>query len=114
MESLMVAVNHERRALVADAAIAVLAESGAGGLTHRAVDVAAQLPDGTTSNYFRTRVALLRAAALRMSESHWQYVAELAAATDPAGERIDAADMLGRLLVMPDGPIRVRNAAQFE
>jgi DNA-binding transcriptional regulator YbjK len=110
----MVAVNHERRALVADAAIAVLAESGAGGLTHRAVDVAAQLPDGTTSNYFRTRLALLRAAALRMSELHWKYVAELAAATDEPGDRVDAADMLGRLLMMPDGPIRVRNAAQFE
>ena len=51
-----------RREQVADAALRVLGESGSKGLTHRAVDAAAKVPPGTTSNYFRTRSALLEAA----------------------------------------------------
>jgi DNA-binding transcriptional regulator YbjK len=47
---------------VADAALRVLGESGSRGLTHRAVDAAARVPQGTTSNYFRTRSSLLAAA----------------------------------------------------
>lgn len=52
--------NPERRDQLADAAIGVLAQVGARGLTHRAVDAAAGVPAGTTSRYFRTREALLR------------------------------------------------------
>ena len=53
---------------VGDAAIAVLADHGARGLTHRAVDQAAGLPPGTTSNYARTREALLTLALTRIAE----------------------------------------------
>jgi hypothetical protein len=53
---------------VGDAAIAVLADQGARGLTHRAVDQAAGLPPGTTSNYARTREALLTLALTRIAE----------------------------------------------
>ena len=53
---------------VGDAAIAVLAEQGARGLTHRAVDQAAGLPPGTTSNYARTREALLTLTLTRIAE----------------------------------------------
>ena len=53
---------------VGDAAIAVLAEQGARGLTHRAVDRAAGLPPGTTSNYARTRAALLTLTLTRIAE----------------------------------------------
>jgi len=53
---------------VGDAAIAVLADQGARGLTHRAVDRAAGLPPGTTSNYARTREALLTLALARIAE----------------------------------------------
>jgi len=53
---------------VADAAIAVLADHGGRGLTHRAVDHAAGLPPGTTSNYARTREALLTLALTRIAE----------------------------------------------
>jgi AcrR family transcriptional regulator len=53
---------------VGDAAIAVLAEHGARGLTHRAVDQAAGLPPGTTSNYARTRAALLTLVLNRIDE----------------------------------------------
>jgi DNA-binding transcriptional regulator YbjK len=53
---------------VADAAIAVLADQGGRGLTHRAVDRVAGLPPGTTSNYARTREALLTLALTRIAE----------------------------------------------
>jgi len=53
---------------IGDAAIAVLAEHGARGLTHRAVDQAAGLPPGTTSNYARTRAALLTLTLARIDE----------------------------------------------
>ena len=53
---------------IGDAAIAVLADHGARGLTHRAVDQAAGLPPGTTSNYARTRAALLTLALTRIDE----------------------------------------------
>jgi AcrR family transcriptional regulator len=60
--------NPERRIQLADAGLAVLADSGARGLTHRAVDAAAGLPAGTASNYFRTRDALLGALGERIFE----------------------------------------------
>jgi DNA-binding transcriptional regulator YbjK len=52
--------------VIADAAISVLALEGARGLTHRALDRRLQLPDGSTSYYFRTRQALLAAATARL------------------------------------------------
>ncbi|MEV6583838.1 TetR family transcriptional regulator [Streptomyces sp. NPDC051582] len=50
----------------ADAALDVLAAAGIRGLTHRAVDRAANLSPGTTSAYFRTRRALLTALVRRL------------------------------------------------
>ncbi|MFI9583223.1 TetR/AcrR family transcriptional regulator [Streptomyces sp. NPDC052236] len=57
-----------RADLIADAALKLLAERGMRGLTHRAVDEAAGLPQGSTSNYARTRQALLEAAVRRQAE----------------------------------------------
>ncbi|MCV7092535.1 TetR/AcrR family transcriptional regulator [Mycobacterium interjectum] len=58
----------ERRRDLCDAAIHLLAQDGAKGLSHLKVDRRAGVPDGTTSFYFRTRSALLRAAAERLAE----------------------------------------------
>lgn len=58
--------NPERRALLADAGLRVLAASGARGLTHRAVDAEAGVPTGTASNYFPSRAALLGALGERI------------------------------------------------
>lgn len=60
--------NTSRRTALADAGIAVLAAQGARGLTHRAVDAAADVPLGTASNYFRTRRALIDALVTRIGE----------------------------------------------
>jgi DNA-binding transcriptional regulator YbjK len=57
-----------RPELVADAAVTVLARDGLRGLTHRAVDAEAGLPHGSTSNYFRSRSALLKAVVARLEE----------------------------------------------
>lgn len=60
--------NDERRQVLADAGLAVLAGQGARGLTHRAVDRAAEVPLGTTSNYFRSRDALVAGLVERIGE----------------------------------------------
>lgn len=61
-------INPERRTLLADAGLHVLAVLGSRGLTHRAVDAEAQVPAGTTSNYFRSRNELLAALCDRIFE----------------------------------------------
>lgn len=66
-------MEQDRKTLIADAAIALLASAGSKGLTHRAVDAHAGLPLGSTSFYCRTRsdlltLTLLRHAALDMSD----------------------------------------------
>ncbi len=57
-----------RADLVADTALALLAGRGMRGLTHRAVDEAAGLPQGSTSNVARTRQALLELAVRRLAD----------------------------------------------
>jgi AcrR family transcriptional regulator len=67
-----------RREELLDAAISVLGERGIHGLTHRAVDAAAGLPVGSTSNNFRTRDALLNAVVERISDrerANWENLA---------------------------------------
>ena len=67
-----------RRDELLDAAIAVLGQSGIHGLTHRAVDAAAELPAGSTSNHFRTRDALLNAVVERFAareRANWEELA---------------------------------------
>lgn len=69
----------QRRAAIADAAIATLAAEGMRGLTHRAVDRRAGLPEGSSSYYFRTRQALLEATVQRLSTLDDQMVAPMSA-----------------------------------
>ncbi len=60
--------NPARRTALLDAAIEVLADEGSRGLTLRAVDQAAGVPTGTTSNYFNNRADLLEQLMLRVRE----------------------------------------------
>lgn len=76
----------ERRRDLCDAAIELLAADGAKGLSHLKVDRKAAVPDGTTSFYFRTRSALLRAVAERLAELDLE---RLQAIADSAGSRVD-------------------------
>ena len=58
----------DRRTTLADAALTIVADHGLKGLTHRAVDREASVPPGTTSNYFRTRAALIGAVIDRLEQ----------------------------------------------
>ncbi|MQA74636.1 MAG: TetR family transcriptional regulator [Solirubrobacterales bacterium] len=86
-------VTH-RRAIIADAALEVLEVDGGRGLTHRAVDRRAGLPQGSTSNYFPTREALLTAALARLVEHE-----------RPSVEALEA--------LVPLGPFEPRRAAEL-
>ncbi|GGV25987.1 hypothetical protein GCM10010260_77950 [Streptomyces filipinensis] len=82
-----------RAALVADTALTLLAERGMRGLTHRAVDEAAGLPPGSTSNVARTRQALLELAVRRHAEREAR-VLDAAEMPDPSGGADALADGL--------------------
>lgn len=61
-----------------DAAIRVLGTAGPRGLTHRAVDVEAGLSQGSTSNLFRTRDALIGGVVDRLLERETEIWGRLA------------------------------------
>lgn len=60
--------NVARRTVLLDAAIDVLAEEGARGLTYRAIDAKAQVPAGTASNYFANRDDLMSEVMTRVHD----------------------------------------------
>ncbi len=92
--TLIETTSGDRRELIADAALAVLEADGGRGLTHRAVDRRAELAEGSTSNYFATREALLTAALRRLVELE-----------RPAVEAMQA--------LVPDGPYEPHRAAEL-
>ncbi|MBX3194927.1 MAG: hypothetical protein KF727_07490 [Microbacteriaceae bacterium] len=61
------AESPDRRDLIADAAIAIIARDGLRALTHRAVDREAGLPAGSTSYYVRTRRQLIELVVHRLA-----------------------------------------------
>lgn len=99
--------------VLADAAIRVISRDGLRALTHRAVDREAALPQGSTSYYASTRLAVLEMIAARLAERSLgdlhAYFSALANTT-PAPtreERISQlaglmADFVGALLARPD------------
>ncbi|MFD5037434.1 TetR/AcrR family transcriptional regulator [Streptomyces sp. NPDC058377] len=89
-----------RAELIADAALALLVERGMRGLTHRAVDERAGLPQGSTSNHARTREALLETAVRRLAELEARVLApgELLTSSDPDGAAAGLARALHRYL----------------
>lgn len=90
-------------------AIAVVGRSGMRGLTHRAVDREAGMPEGSTSVYYRTRLALLTAlggfVAAQLHADVRALGASLPSPTDEEGvdEAISATtQMLERWAEHPD------------
>lgn len=96
----MQAEIRDRRAVLADAALEVLAADGGRALTHRAVDRRAGLPEGSTSNHFPTREALLTGALRRLVELERPSVRALEALVPggPYGPR-RSAELLAELVV---------------
>lgn len=107
----------ERRRDLCDAAIHLLAHDGAKGLSHLKVDRQAGVPDGTTSFYFRTRSALLRAAAERLAELD---LATLQSIADGAGgsdghRRHPSPSQLSQVVIQAGGePQLSRTKARYE
>ncbi|GBE66709.1 TetR family transcriptional regulator [Mycobacterium sp. MFM001] len=87
----------ERRRELCDAGIRVLAEQGSRGLTHQQVDRAANVPDGTTSYYYRTRAALLRGVGERVAAIDRE---NLRSFTDAATKTDSPFGRLAELIVM--------------
>ncbi|GAB3060733.1 TetR/AcrR family transcriptional regulator [Micromonospora schwarzwaldensis] len=87
----------DRRQLLLDAAIRVLGTRGPRQLTHRAVDAEAGLPEGSASNRFRTREALVDGVFARLVEVEtlaWQRLA----VDLPPGDVAGFTRVLGRLI----------------
>lgn len=73
-----------RRRQILDAAVTVLATQGWRGLTHRAIDRAAGLPEGSSSAYYRSRSALQAAMAEYVV---WQLAADVEALASELDEQ---------------------------
>jgi DNA-binding transcriptional regulator YbjK len=102
-----------RLTLIGDATIAILAGQGMRGLTHRAVDHEAGLPLGTTSNYARTRAALLELSLARMTELEAQVIHSELAGAAPSGVG-ELAGVLARIVHRSITTARTPMIARYE
>jgi DNA-binding transcriptional regulator YbjK len=105
-------VASARREQVLDAAITVLGTRGVRGVTHRAVDAEAGVPQGTTSNHFRTRDALFEGVVERFAERERSAFEDLARAADPRTPEALAA-VLADWIVAAVGRHRELTLARF-
>lgn len=87
-----------RQTEILDAAIVTLGTRGMRGLTHRAVDEAAGLPNGSTSNHFRSRDALLTGIGERFIQRE-RAAFEAIAKSDVPLTPEDLGRVLGRFAV---------------
>lgn len=101
-----------RRQRAVDAAIEVIAADGLRGLTHRAVDVRAGLPPGSTSSVFRTRTALLGGVLDRLVELDEAVLRDVP--VTGWGATAEIAELLTGLLTYWLGPARSRTVARLE
>jgi DNA-binding transcriptional regulator YbjK len=102
----------DRREVLLDTAIKLVGTRGAHGLTHRAVDAAAGLPAGSTSNHFRTRAALLDGVVERFAARERANWAELALRMAPRTPR-ELARTLADFAVEATGPHRALTMARY-
>ena len=94
----------QRRRELCDAALELLANDGARGLSHPKVDRQAGMPAGTTSAYYRTRKALLIGAAQRMSDLDAADLTRMAELTDSDDRRFSGTLGLATMVVMSGQP----------
>ena len=99
--------SNRERAL--ESATEIVGQAGLRALTHRAVDARAGLPPGTTSNYFRTRAALLQGVVELMGTVELPRVA----GAEPPQTAEELEDRLVGIYGFLSGPSRVRTAARL-
>lgn len=90
--------NPARRAALLDAAIEVLAREGARGLTFRAVDTQARVPNGTASNYFANRDEMLTQAGAHIYERLEPDAATVARSLEGPRNRARVAELMHELV----------------
>lgn len=99
------------RARALDAAVALLGEQGIRALTHARVDERAGLPKGSTSNWFRTRDALLAGVV------EWIAASERAELVPADEGRIETpqqlATALSTMIELQTGPLAGRTRARY-
>ncbi|WP_165495387.1 TetR/AcrR family transcriptional regulator [Actinomadura roseirufa] len=83
----MARTNPGRRTTLLDAAIELLAERGARGVTYRALDAHAGVPTGTALHYFRNRDELIAQIARRVLERYQDREREHRAAVEGVLDR---------------------------
>ena len=94
-----------------DAAVALVGDEGIRALTHARVDERAGLPKGSTSNWFRTRDALVAGVITRLAE---QERADFAAGETSVIETPDQLiDGLSGLIAIQTGPFAARTRARY-
>jgi DNA-binding transcriptional regulator YbjK len=103
-----------REQAIAEAATAILGSEGPRGLTHRAVDRAAGLPVGSTSNLYRTRAALLAAINRHVANTDAAGLAGFADALGPELSRAGLAEAAARVVEDWSTASAVRSAARLE
>src|ERR1700756_2272201 len=104
----------ERRRDLCDTAIQLLADDGAKGLSHLKVDRKAAVPDGTTSFYFRTRSALLRAVAERLAELDLASLQSVADTADGRGANPSPSRVSQVVIQAGSEPQLSRTKARYE
>lgn len=98
-----------KRAL--DAALALVGDEGIRSLTHARVDERAGLPKGSTSNWFRTRDALIAGVVTHLAENER---ADLDTAPQPVVETADdLVDAFTHMIAVETGPFATRTRARF-
>lgn len=101
----------DRRTVISDAAVGLIAESGLRALTHRSIDTALGLPTGSTSYYFRSKADLLSAVVDRVVDAS-------RAAFDEFVLEGDATDVtvryLDHLLSERSAQLRARHALMID
>lgn len=101
----------DTRTRALDAAVALVGEQGVRSLTHARVDERAGLPKGSTSNWFRTRHALVAGVTAWIAESERADFAS-AATTAPANAE-ELIDAFCAMIAAETGPVATRTRARY-
>lgn len=101
----------DKRTAVLDAAIHLVGTEGLRALTHRRVDAIAGVPAGSTSNYFRTRHALVEGVLDRLLEQDRVQLAAIGAALP--GDARELEDLMHGYVMFVTGDDLVRTRARF-
>lgn len=93
------------------AAVDEVGDHGIRALTHARVDARAGLPKGSTSNWFRTRAALLAGLIEHIADAE-RSDAPIAPTTDTTTEQ-DVVDLICSLIETASGPQAARTRVRF-